>query len=313
MDFVGSTVTELLSRGKNSPSTAIRQETFESLAGNTLWWFDAFVEFFNQQRPGHADDILYFVRDTSTKNHHHEMQEEEKKEKEKEQGPIFVRRRTGELPPLTGFILWEETFYLNLLAQLQCQIRISVVKESSAQQIVKRVYAEPLKGPGQDDSCAYPMINFPVHSDEQLALSPGQKLCVELCAIFKTDQEQEEVHNRYEPWKTTKERQPLFQGAVTYPALLSVHHRKVGIRVKAPSKVVMQSPNGKGFAMVNVVDAQARFLKVSDLLKRVASKETHSSGQELECSLGHIYIDWRHIVRDLYRHFNRQPSQDVEA
>ena len=62
--------------------------------------------------------------------------------------------------------------------------------------------------------------------------------------------------------------------------------------------------------MVNVVDSQARFLKVSDLLKRVASKENSSSSQELECSLGHIYIDWRHIIRDIYRHFNRKSPQE---
>lgn len=198
--FVAKVIRTLALRGGDGESSRMVQE---NLASKTLRWFDYFVEFFIEHNPPPSvitgsmdwDDLLFFVRDQPRPG------EEQ----------IFVKRKLAEskkLPKLEGLVLWEETFYVNLIARLNCQLRVTVCERKDSRMIIvreaiERVFAEPTKGAVSESKvspfeCSFPQIYFSVNNCHdnsvfgEIQIGRNQILCVEVRAIFGEGQREEE-------------------------------------------------------------------------------------------------------------------------
>lgn len=133
----------------------------------------------------------------------------------------------------------------------------------------------------------------------------------------------------YVAWRTRSDRLPLFQGAVGHEALRRVHRRKVGLHLGAPSGILMRGPalgsedgfgagGEKSFAQIVVRSIDAPSLPVHlwrKLLRRGSdtggatgmattnsSNDASDSKRQLQCQLRFIYMNWRPLVRAIFRH-----------
>ncbi|KAI9226032.1 MAG: hypothetical protein DHS80DRAFT_33118 [Piptocephalis tieghemiana] len=183
---------------------------------------------------------------------------------------VFVRRRllrpSPSLPTLgTEAVLWRETLYCNLVAQLHSRLTVAVCKRSTpvphsspssasgahgyrnsmtstSKHISRRVYAMPAKTfvdrKETKWECAWPLIYYAVDDPdqefEQLLVHEGEYLCVELSATLpstSTSPSEADVTNEASRDKKTKgsskgSRVTLFQGAASHAALLDVYREK---------------------------------------------------------------------------------------
>ncbi|KAF9923672.1 hypothetical protein FBU30_006260 [Linnemannia zychae] len=161
-------------------------------------WRQLFYELFiSDESDDRNDDLLFFVRRVSY-----------------EDGagvdPVFVKRkiqgvRYGILTPeQENVVLWKDTFFLNLIVQLQCKLTVAVcsrVTETNPvtgatkssmictrKHVTKRVYALPTKSrmdvKEESVECSWPLIYYVIDdfedSFEQLMVHDNEYLCVEL-------------------------------------------------------------------------------------------------------------------------------------
>lgn len=278
----------------------------EGEAGRTLRWFDYFAEYF-LDTPDEEEDILYFVRLHSNPD-----------DADERHPPLFVQRKVGSaVPRLEGQVNWEETFYVNLISKLlRYQVRLVILEgERVLTATQASVYAEPNRHDPKQVHCSYPMIYFASHgSDLQpLALAPGQSLCVELCSLLAPPPPPIPAGMQYEAWGVDDTMQVLFQGAVSYEALLKVHAKKAGLRPAQPQKVLMRGPGGHGHAQIRVanLDAQSRGSLHANFARiaRVGSDHHRGGGEAataaailVECRFDFIHLHWRLIIMDHFRH-----------
>ncbi|KAF9177229.1 hypothetical protein BGZ51_008809 [Haplosporangium sp. Z 767] len=168
-------------------------------------WRELFNEFFvSDQSDDKHDDLLFFVQRASY---------------EVENGglgvdPVFVKRKVkGGQRVLTAqqeaVVLWKDTFFLNVIVQLQCKLTVAVCtrealrdpktgeKKSSITTrkfVSKRVYASPTKSrmdvKEESVECSWPLIYYVIDdfedSFEQLMLQENEHLCVELAVELPT-------------------------------------------------------------------------------------------------------------------------------
>jgi hypothetical protein len=243
-------------------------------------WFEHFVKHFVERED--EDDLLFFVREDG----------------------IQVKRRVGtEMPQMDEAVQWEETFYVNLITRLHCEVRVTVVHNATIQrQRSGRVFAEPTKGETLAFANSFPHIYFSVTDSEtvfnDIELSTGEILCVELRALFG-DPIDELENTQYEAWKDSELTVVLFQGAAPYEGLYGAHGRKVGMRLSTPQKVLMRGPHGRGYAQVLLTDTEAATL---GSLRVGLQRALNPTLGRLRCCLAFVHVHWRLIVLDLFRH-----------
>jgi hypothetical protein len=285
MGFVRQTVAEL-ARRKIPPE--------EGPASKTLRWFDYFVEFFLEAPHSiEHDDLLFFVRDNASPS----------------EEPVFVKRlESSKVPRLEGLVQWEETFYLNLLARMTCQLRLTACTEEMfiTKQLVTKVFAAPTKT--RPDSCEYSFPQIYFQHEGVIDITNGT-LIVELRALLDDgDMEDATLQTvEYTSWQNTDNAISLFQGAVSYSALAAVHRRKTGMRISAPASILMKGPSGRGYANVQVTDPAVAHMDTLDLvrnsLRKIATRD--HSNRTLRCHLEYIQMHWRLIIIDLFRYISR--------
>lgn len=304
-------ITELARRGCNGPT--------DSEAAHTLRWFDYFVEFFlegsnNDGEEEEEDDLLFFIQ---------------------QDGGLFIKRRVGsEVPRLEGLVRWEETFYVNLIARLTCEVRVTVcggegrvIREGRG-----RVFAEPtrvaVKDPMGGFEPTFPNIYFSFNDSEwifaDIEMASEQELCVELRVLLNgpgwlrrtttttTESEMLSMDGKsdelsdglYVAWEDSAECVMLFQGVVKYGALLGVHRKKAKMRPSTPQRVLMRGPHGCGYAEVMVTDVVAQGLNPMELFFRTLRTHPSTSSPPLRCCLTYIHLHWRLIILHLYHHHN---------
>ncbi|PJF16758.1 hypothetical protein PSACC_03434 [Paramicrosporidium saccamoebae] len=249
-------------------------------------WFEHFVKYFVEHED--EDDLLFFVQEDG----------------------IQVKRRVGtEMPQIDGPMQWEETFYVNLIARLRCEVRVTVVHNTNVQrQRSGRVFAEPTKGETLAFANSFPHIYFSVADSEKvfndIELSAGEALCVELRALLDdtadaSDSSNASENNQYEAWREGESTVVLFQGAAPYEGLYGAHGKKVGMRLSTPQKVLMRGPHGRGYAQVLLTDTEAATL---GSLRVGLQRALHPTSSRLRCCLAFVHVHWRLIVLDLFRH-----------
>ncbi|KAI9298265.1 hypothetical protein K502DRAFT_286749, partial [Neoconidiobolus thromboides FSU 785] len=222
-------------------------------------WQNLFLEYFIENQDEMSDDMLFFVKKLNIQDL---------------SDPVFVKRRPkqGSLPGFEETILWKETFFLNLIVQLNCKLRVSICKRGIDQNksnnngnsgprllkmCVKRVYALPSRSRGdlkeRQWECSYPLIYYAVedHEDmfENLVLGEGEHLCVELLCSLSNDSEQDiliysttssDENNIAFLSKRPQNTVSLFQGAATFKSLLTVLRQKLALKSNKKSKVAHQ-------------------------------------------------------------------------
>ncbi|KAJ9048211.1 hypothetical protein DSO57_1037297 [Entomophthora muscae] len=247
---------------KNCPHASVFEDP-EADADDPRWQ-NFFIEYFLENCDEMNDDMLFFVRQLAIED--------------LGQDPVFVRRKMKDcsMPLLDDPVLWKETFFLNLIVQLNCRLRVSVCRRGSEstraktssqpptqkflKMVVKRVYALPsrsrLDSKDSEWECSYPLIYYAVedHDDmfDQLIIGEGEHLCVELLCSLNSDADEDLPiqNNRTDLSPETKTaylgKRPnstvsLFQGAATYNSLISVLTQKLALKPKR-SKSSVQDP-----------------------------------------------------------------------
>ncbi|KAK9760948.1 hypothetical protein K7432_014529 [Basidiobolus ranarum] len=194
------------------------------------------------------------------------------------------------MPQLDDTVLWQDTFFLNLIVQLPCRLTVAVCKRNTDniatpglktsmtctwKHVSKRVYALPSKSrmdtKDSNWECSYPLIYYVIedYDDmfEQLVIKEGEYLCVEL-AVGMPDGEDENPEESSDEESHVGKKTPsdnkitLFQGAASYSALLDLYRQKASNKIKSrfalgpsvpPTEyVMMRGPGAKGHAQVAI-------------------------------------------------------------
>lgn len=324
---------------------------------------DLFLRHFVQREDNqHTDDMLFFVKQRIEKGGAKSLTEAAR---------VFVRRKmsNGSMPPLDDLIDWKETLLLNLITQLVTFLSVSICQKPTGsdtapanmivqRQIVKRVYAAPnrtqLESKGLPYETCYPFIFFTIEDFEDvfgnIVIRPEEYLCVELVVAYKSHQsgaypslthsksfsylDKLNVPGHYQPGEV-----PIFQGAVSYQALLRVFQaRAMSLHRKLDPEtiefILMRGPNGKGHAQAAVSpvepiewtpeglrsvakskpslwsrgwrhfasEALSFKLGGGSSSDATASQRQRSSSEhviDLKCHLTFVNIHWKSIIQDL--------------
>ncbi|KAG0198662.1 hypothetical protein BGX33_012193 [Mortierella sp. NVP41] len=170
-------------------------------------WKQLFHELFvSDQSDDRNDDLLFFVQRIPD---------------EVENGgvgvdPVFVKRKVKGIgreiltPEQEDVVLWKDTFFLNVIVQLQCKLTVAVCSRVSEtnpatgttktsmtctrKHVSKRVYASPTKSrmdvKEESVECSWPLIYYVIDdfedSFEQLMVRDNEYLCVELAVTVPT-------------------------------------------------------------------------------------------------------------------------------
>jgi hypothetical protein len=191
------------------------------------------------------------------------------------------------MPQFNDLVLWKETFFLNLIVQLNCYLTVAVCRRNSINPkeeggngkptmssllklYTKQVYALPSKSRVDiKDStweCSYPLIYYAVEDYEdmfdQLILGENEYLCVELSASLSNSSGEKTSLNGPFLSAPSGTKISLFQGAASYASLVPIFKHKSSIKNKrfkltstgdnAPEYIMMRGPRGKGHAQVAV-------------------------------------------------------------
>ncbi|KAG0097439.1 hypothetical protein BGZ93_002745 [Podila epicladia] len=165
-------------------------------------WRQLFQEFFlADHSDDRNDDLLFFVQRPEVENGGLGTD------------PVFVKRKVkGTKRILTteqeAVVLWKDTFFLNVIVQLQCKLTVAIcsrVAETNPltgvtktsmtctrKHVAKRVYALPTKSrmdvKEESVECSWPLIYYVIDdyedSFEQLMVRDNEYLCVELAVTI---------------------------------------------------------------------------------------------------------------------------------
>lgn len=224
-------------------------------------WRQLFHELFvSDQSDDRNDDLLFFVQRVSD---------------EVENGglgvdPVFVKRKVKGTdgrdiltPEQEDVVLWKDTFFLNVIVQLQCKLTVAVCSRVSEtnpvtgttktsmictrKHVSKRVYASPTKSrmdvKEESVECSWPLIYYVIDdfedSFEQLMVRDNEYLCVELAVTVPT------ARTGYPTSYATTHHQasgPQYS-VVSAPLTLNTsHHGRT--RATAHDSIIPQSPTG---------------------------------------------------------------------
>ncbi|KAF9138256.1 hypothetical protein BGX30_009338 [Mortierella sp. GBA39] len=226
-------------------------------------WRQLFHELFvSDQSDDRNDDLLFFVQRVSD---------------EAENGgvgvdPVFVKRKVkgtngrGILTPeQEDVVLWKDTFFLNVIVQLQCKLTVAVCSRVSEtnpvtgttktsmictrKHVSKHVYASPTKSrmdvKEESVECSWPLIYYVIDdfedSFEQLMVRDNEYLCVELAVTVPT------ARTGYPTSTATTRHQPSGpqSSVVSGPLTLNTsHHGRT--KATAQDSNAPQSPTGDG-------------------------------------------------------------------
>ncbi|KAH7044305.1 hypothetical protein BKA57DRAFT_469210 [Linnemannia elongata] len=224
-------------------------------------WRQLFHELFvSDQSDDRNDDLLFFVQRVSD---------------EVENGglgvdPVFVKRKVKGTdgrdiltPEQEDVVLWKDTFFLNVIVQLQCKLTVAVCSRVSEtnpvtgmtktsmictrKHVSKRVYASPTKSrmdvKEESVECSWPLIYYVIDdfedSFEQLMVRDNEYLCVELAVTVPT------ARTGYPASHATARHQPSGpqSSAVSGPLTLNTsHHGRT--RATTHDSNTPQSPTG---------------------------------------------------------------------
>lgn len=249
------------------------------------------------------DDLLFFI------SHSCEFQ--------------VCRNVPNQRPSLEIKVDWTTTLILNLLCQMNFQLRISsctykeaeiagisnlVIEESAS----KKVFASPLQENvdnffGEEEKplrYSFPDIYFNIQDFEtcfdNMKLGPEGILIVELfCSdnsTEKVDQLRGSFYEKIEPSRV------LFQGAVSHKILLNAHKRNSRYLDDCRgSFIMMKGPDGVGEAQLNVIepiDSGGKGIKKFKNLIFGNEKLIKTSTQDLyfNCRLTFIRLHWKSLL-----------------
>ncbi|KAF9540480.1 hypothetical protein EC957_004053 [Mortierella hygrophila] len=171
-------------------------------------WRQLFHELFvSDQSDDRNDDLLFFVQRVSDEAQNGGLGVD----------PVFVKRKVkgtngqGILTPeQEDVVLWKDTFFLNVIVQLQCKLTVAVCSRVSEtnpvtgttktsmictrKHVSKHVYASPTKSrmdvKEESVECSWPLIYYVIDdfedSFEQLMVRDNEYLCVELAVTVPT-------------------------------------------------------------------------------------------------------------------------------
>lgn len=273
-------------------------------------WFDWFLKYFVLNSDPSLDDMLFFVRKSHPENEGTDR--------------VFVRRKEKDnMPSLDDVINWQETFFLNVIAQTGFEFSVSVCRKSMSKnhyslgatvsaetsssaspssllitkQVTKRVYASPSKTgmamKGNSYSCCYPLIYFTVDDFEEvfgdLIIASDEYICVELTIP--------ELNNM-----------PIFQGAVSFSALEQAFFKHNNQAKSELEYILMKGPNNKGHAQVAIRSDEMELNKrlgstwISHSIRKISQKIVGSGVQSIEkfiCCLTFVNMKWDLIIKDI--------------
>ncbi|KAG0273306.1 hypothetical protein BGZ95_010876 [Linnemannia exigua] len=170
-------------------------------------WRQLFHELFvSDQSDDRNDDLLFFVQRVSDEIENGGLGVD----------PVFVKRKVKSIgreiltPEQEDVVLWKDTFFLNVIVQLQCKLTVAVCSRVSEtnpmtgttktsmmctrKHVSKRVYASPTKSrmdvKEESVECSWPLIYYVIDdfedSFEQLMVRDNEYLCVELAVTVPT-------------------------------------------------------------------------------------------------------------------------------
>jgi hypothetical protein len=302
-----------------------------------------FWSHFGCERPDnvehYADDLLFFVSRHSTK--------------------LQVCRHDGlKRPILDAKVDWLATLLLNFVCQMTYQLRICACYYYEGRLVVKStamnaVYASPVecivdklqrhKAEKLDESHLAPKESFPrvyfAINDfdscfEDIQVDVGEVLIVELAAVLESTEPLITGPKRfYEKIAPSPITLPIFQGAVTYDALLTAYEDQHNVlvddhnldAVKPPDGFVMMTgPYGVGEAQVHLVTDSGKiqgakstprpFELIKELIRSVSSEflnaaEVDASKDTLHpifnCRLTFIRMHWLDVAKSLFPRSSR--------
>ncbi|KAG0210464.1 hypothetical protein BGX28_009274 [Mortierella sp. GBA30] len=178
----------------------------EDMDGRDPRWRQLFHEFFvSDQSDETNDDLLFYVQRACDEVQNGGLGVD----------PVFVKRKVkGGQRILTAeqetVVLWKDTFFLNVIVQLQCKLTVAVCSRvaeinpitgltktsmtCTRKHVTKRVYALPTKSrmdvKEESVECSWPLIYYVIddYEDmfEQLMVQDNEYLCVELAVTLPT-------------------------------------------------------------------------------------------------------------------------------
>eukprot|EP01012_Entosiphon_sulcatum_P017475 TRINITY_DN22247_c0_g1_i1.p1 TRINITY_DN22247_c0_g1~~TRINITY_DN22247_c0_g1_i1.p1 ORF type:complete len:320 (-),score=62.44 TRINITY_DN22247_c0_g1_i1:32-940(-) len=280
-------------------------------------WREVFQDWLRSTHAQNGDDIVFVVFT----------------------GPsVSALRRTTELDLdwSNTTILWQETFYLNVITQCHFVLACSVFTRTNPHdryhlinRVSKRVYASPVHtsmSSKVDCTESYPLIYFTVDDFDSvfsaLTVGPHGALNVELLVHVPPEFATESLHNV-----------AIFSGSVGYEKLRETFSKKKGSgwnwakRTEPHQYIDMRGPGGKGRAQVAVSLCQERaseglavptipeeapstppkqpWLANLSALLATASHGKALTTEPLCTCLTFINVHWESIVHDLQEHLRK--------
>ncbi|KAF9912053.1 hypothetical protein EC991_000999 [Linnemannia zychae] len=199
-------------------------------------WRQLFHELFtSDQSDDRNDDLLFFVQRVSDEIENGGLGVD----------PVFVKRKVKGIgrelltPEQEDVVLWKDTFFLNVIVQLQCKLTVAVCSRVSEinpvtgttktsmictrKHVSKRVYASPTKSrmdvKEESVECSWPLIYYVIDdfedSFEQLMVRDNEYLCVELAVTVPT------AKSGYPTSTSTTNNNPSVAGAGAQHSLVS--------------------------------------------------------------------------------------------
>ncbi|KAF9152032.1 hypothetical protein BG015_005886 [Linnemannia schmuckeri] len=224
-------------------------------------WRQLFHELFvSDQSDDRNDDLLFFVQRVSDEVENGGLGVDPVFVKRKVKGTIGREILTSEQEDV---VLWKDTFFLNVIVQLQCKLTVAVCSRVSEtnpvtgttktsmictrKHVSKRVYASPTKSrmdvKEESVECSWPLIYYVIDdyedSFEQLMVRDNEYLCVELAVTVPT------ARTGYPTPNTTTHHQPsaLQPSLGSAPLTLNTsHHGRT--RATTQDSNAPQSPTG---------------------------------------------------------------------
>ncbi|KAF9931171.1 hypothetical protein BGZ67_005454 [Mortierella alpina] len=204
-DTVKNHVIRQANRDPSNPQDDINgSHEDEDMDGRDPRWHQLFHEFFvSDQSDDTNDDLLFYVQRASDEVQNGGLGVD----------PVFVKRKVkgGQrvlTPEQEAVVLWKDTFFLNVIVQLQCKLTVAVcsrVAETNPvtgitktsmtctrTHVTKRVYALPTKSrmdvKQESVECSWPLIYYVIDDFEdmfeQLMVHENEYLCVELAVTL---------------------------------------------------------------------------------------------------------------------------------
>lgn len=281
-----------------------------------------------------ADDLVFFVPD------------------DPKQTIQVCRHAANSRPSITVKVDWVATLALNFISHMRYRLRISTCSYYASgdgemshltvdEEAVKQVFASPVEEmidgrqySDMDGCCAtsqsprfsYPQMYFSIHDYDtcfqDITIAPESIFIVELVACFDDGKEASGGKGHfYRKIEANADTRTVFQGAVTYEALVAAHQCNSASQLdllgggQRAGFVLMNGPDGYGEAQVHASLPQDKRRSSVSVLGRikdfvrssladmttdsgVASQTTAGNGR-VECRLTFIRMHWLEVINAL--------------